>query len=78
MPIKSVAVANITDLITCVVTSIYKFSKIVKLLMAQRRRGMRRGIGGNQMDIREGVEANPSSGEECWMESKHRERRHDC
>ena len=63
MTIKSVAVANITDLITCVVTSIHNFfSKIVKLLMAQGRRGRRGGIRGNQMNVGEGVEANPPVG----------------
>nr|POE86713.1 hypothetical protein CFP56_62655 [Quercus suber] len=30
--------------------------------MAQRRRGRRGGIGGNQMDVGEGVEANPPVG----------------
>ena len=60
MPIKSVAVANITNLITCAVAAIYNFfSKTVKLLMAQRRKG---GIRGNQMDVGEGVEANPPVG----------------
>ncbi|KAL4620193.1 hypothetical protein ACB092_06G135500 [Castanea dentata] len=49
---------NIIDLITCVVAAIYNFSKIVKLLMAQRMRGRRGGIRGNQMDVGEGVEAN--------------------
>ena len=64
MPIKYVAVANITDLITCVVAAIYNFffPKIVKLLMAQRRTGRRGGTRGNQMDVGEGVEANPPVG----------------
>ena len=63
MTIKSVAVANITGLITCVVTSIHNFfSKIVKLLMAQGRRGRRGGIRGNQMNVGEGVKANPPVG----------------
>ena len=57
MPIKSVVVANIIDLITCAVASIYNFAKIVKLLIAQRR-GRKGGIRGNQMDVGEGVEAN--------------------
>jgi len=34
----------------------------VKLLMAQIRRGRRGGIRGNQMDVGEGVEANPPVG----------------
>nr|POF09735.1 abc transporter c family member 13 [Quercus suber] len=43
-----------------IMTVIYQ--KIVKLLMAQRRRGTRGGIRGNQMDVGEGVEANPPVG----------------
>ena len=60
MPIKSVAVANITNLITCAVAAIYNFfSKTVKLLMAQRRSGRKRG---NQINVGEAVEANPLVG----------------
>ena len=52
---------NITDLITCAAAAIYNFSKIVKLLMAQRS-GRRGGIRGNQINVGEGVEANPPVG----------------
>ena len=51
---------NITDLITCVAAAaIYNFSKIVKLLMAQRMSGRKRG---NQINVGEVVESNPLVG----------------
>ena len=60
VPIKSVLLLqNIIDLITCAAAAaIYNFSKIVKLLMAQRRSGKR----GNQINVGEAVEANPLVG----------------
>ena len=61
VPIKSVfLLQNIIDLITCAAAAaIYNFSKIVKLLMAQRRSGRKRG---NQINVGEAVEANPLVG----------------
>ena len=62
VPIKSMLLLqNITDLITCAAAAIYNFSKIVKLLMAQRR-GRTGGIRGNQINVGKGVEANPPVG----------------
>ena len=60
VPIKFVfLLQNIIDLITCVAaTTIYNFSNIVKLLMAQRS-GRKRG---NQINVGEAVEANPLVG----------------